>query len=280
VPIPVYVRPPIYVIAPPRNIYFENIHNEIVFNNVTNVVIIKDRHGKTRKYEHWRDDRRRDDRAIAYAPSLPPSVDRKARELASDRQPTGRGQRQQRLDRVDLGPGREDARDRVRERKTEEFQSRDRLNRMRSEARRQRLRDRTANRGEDALQRDQSLDDNGQQQGRGERYKRKRNRDEARQQFLDEGGRQGESERYRRRRDRGEQQFQPRRRNRDFDMAEEQGFEQPGGRRSRGEQRRSERRDFRRSQEMGGEPQDDRRSRKRQRKSDEGCDRSEAGCGD
>ena len=51
VPIPVYVRPPLYVIPPPRNIYYENIHNEVVINNVTNVVIIKDRHGKIRKFE-------------------------------------------------------------------------------------------------------------------------------------------------------------------------------------------------------------------------------------
>ena len=50
--------------------------------------------------------------------------------------------------------------------KPREFQSRDRLNRMRSEARRQRLKERSANRGEEALQRDQLLDENGQQQGR------------------------------------------------------------------------------------------------------------------
>jgi uncharacterized caspase-like protein len=289
VPIPVYVRPPIYVIPPPRNVYFENIHNEIVFNNVTNVVIIKDRHGKTRKYEHWRDDRRKDDRAIAYAPSLPPSVEKRAGGL----RPDSRSARQDQFDELrkrgrDGGrenrqelPDRDHARERFKQGKTEEFQSRDRLNRMRSEARRQRLKERTANRGEDALQRDQLLDENGRQQGRGERYKRRRDRDEARQQqFLDDGGQQGSSERYRRKRDRGEQQFQPRRRNRDYDMAEEQGFEQPGGRRSRGELRRAERREFRRSQEMGGEPQDDRRGRKRGRKSDEGCERSEGGCGD
>src|SRR5262245_23550270 len=36
VPIPVYVRPPRYVVAPPNNIIFANIHNRAVINNVIN----------------------------------------------------------------------------------------------------------------------------------------------------------------------------------------------------------------------------------------------------
>ncbi len=295
VPIPIYVTPPIYVIPPPRNIYYENIHNEVVINNVTNVVIIKDRYGKVSKFERDRDDFRKDRRAIAYEPSLPPSVEKRARGLRSDGQPGRqdqfdalnkrgrddmRGNRQELLDRVDKDTKRDDGRERFKEGKGEEFQSRDRLNRMRSEARRQRLKERTANRGEDALQRDQSLDENGQQRGRGERYKRRRDRDEARQQFLDEGGQQGSIEKYRRKRDRDEQQYQPRRRNRDSDMAEEQGFDQFGGRPNRGESRRERRGEFRRGQEMGGERQDDRRGRKRERRSEQGCERAEGGCGD
>jgi uncharacterized caspase-like protein len=294
-PIPIYIRPPIYVIPPPRNIYYENIHNEVVINNVTNVVIIKDRYGKTRKFERDRDDFRKDRRAIAYEPSLPPSVEKRARGLRPDARSARqdqfeelnkrgrddrRGNRQELLDRVEKDAKQGNFRERFKEGKTEEIQSRDRLNRMRSEARRQRLKDRTANRGEDALQRDQLLDENGQQQGRGERYRRKRDRDEVRQQFLDEGGQQGSIERYKRKRDRGEQQFQPRRRNRDYDMADEQGVEQFGGRPNRGEFRKERRGEFRRGQEMGGEPQDDRRGRKRGRKSDQGCERSEGGCGD
>jgi uncharacterized caspase-like protein len=295
VPIPVYVRPPLYVIPPPRNIYYENIHNEVVINNITNVVIIKDRHGKIRKFERDRDDFRRDRRTIAYEPSLPPSVEKRARGLRSDDRSARQDQfdtlnkrgrddlrsnRQELLDRVDKDAKRDDARQRFKHGKTEEFQSRDRLNRMRSEARRQRLKERSANRGEEALQRDQLLDENGQQQGRRERYRRKRDRDQARQQFLDEGGQQGSFERYRRKRDRGEQEFQPRRRNRDSDMAEEQGLEQFGGRPNRGEFRRERRGEFRHGQGMGGEPQGDRRGRKRGHKSDQDCERSEGGCGD
>ena len=74
VPIPVYVHAPLYVVRPPRNVYFENMHDEVVFNNVSNTVIIKDRGGRTRTFANRRDDLRKDDRSFALAPSLPPSV--------------------------------------------------------------------------------------------------------------------------------------------------------------------------------------------------------------
>ena len=74
VPIPVYVHAPLYVVRPPRNVYFENMHDEVVFNNVNNTVIIKDRGGRTRTFANRRDDLRKDDRSFALAPSLPPSV--------------------------------------------------------------------------------------------------------------------------------------------------------------------------------------------------------------
>jgi len=276
VPIPVYVRPPLYVIPPPRNIYYENIHNEVVINNVTNVVIIKDRYGKTRRFERDRDDFRKKRREIAYEPSLPPSVEKRARGLRPEGRTAGQDQfdglkkrgrdferdnRRQLLDKVDPDRKRDIVRDRikegVKEGKIEEFQSRDRLNRMRSEARRQRVKERTANRGEDdTFRRDQFGDESGEQSGRGERFKRKR--------------------------DRGEQQFQQRRRNRDYGMAEEQGSEQFGGRPNRGESRRERRGGFERGQEMGGGGggHDDRRERRRGRKSDQGCDPSQGGCGD
>src|SRR5262249_53976245 len=46
VPIPEYCQPPAYVAPPPENVIYENIHNTVVVNSVTNVVTIKNRGGE------------------------------------------------------------------------------------------------------------------------------------------------------------------------------------------------------------------------------------------
>ncbi|MDB5519468.1 MAG: peptidase caspase catalytic subunit p20 [Tardiphaga sp.] len=45
-PVPVWVRPPEYVSAPPNNIIYNNIHNTVVVNNTTNVVTITNPSGQ------------------------------------------------------------------------------------------------------------------------------------------------------------------------------------------------------------------------------------------
>jgi uncharacterized caspase-like protein len=48
-PVPVWVRPPRYVAAPPRNnVIYSNIHNKVVINNVTNSVTVTNRSGQTK----------------------------------------------------------------------------------------------------------------------------------------------------------------------------------------------------------------------------------------
>jgi len=48
-PMPVWVRPPAYVAAPPaNNVIFNNIHNTVVINNVTNTVTVTNQSGQTR----------------------------------------------------------------------------------------------------------------------------------------------------------------------------------------------------------------------------------------
>jgi uncharacterized caspase-like protein len=47
-PVPVWVRPPVYVAAPPpNNVIYNNIHNTVVVNNVTNTVTVTNRAGQT-----------------------------------------------------------------------------------------------------------------------------------------------------------------------------------------------------------------------------------------
>jgi len=47
-PVPVWVRPPVYVAPPPpNNVIFNNIHNTVVINNTTNVVTITNHSGQT-----------------------------------------------------------------------------------------------------------------------------------------------------------------------------------------------------------------------------------------
>jgi len=45
-PVPVWVRPPVYVAPPPNNIIYNNIHNTVVINNNTNTVTITDQKGQ------------------------------------------------------------------------------------------------------------------------------------------------------------------------------------------------------------------------------------------
>jgi uncharacterized caspase-like protein len=45
VPIPLWCHHPAYLLPPPRNVIFNNIHNTVVINNVTNAVTIKNQNG-------------------------------------------------------------------------------------------------------------------------------------------------------------------------------------------------------------------------------------------
>jgi uncharacterized caspase-like protein len=47
VPIAVYYNPPAYVVAPPQNIIYNNIHNTVVINNTANTVTITNPSGQT-----------------------------------------------------------------------------------------------------------------------------------------------------------------------------------------------------------------------------------------
>jgi uncharacterized caspase-like protein len=48
-PVPVWVRPPAYVAAPPaNNVIFNNVHNTVVVNNVTNTVTVTNQSGQTK----------------------------------------------------------------------------------------------------------------------------------------------------------------------------------------------------------------------------------------
>jgi uncharacterized caspase-like protein len=46
VPIPVWCTHPAYLVPPPNNVIFNNIHNTVIINNVTNVVTIKNQSGQ------------------------------------------------------------------------------------------------------------------------------------------------------------------------------------------------------------------------------------------
>jgi uncharacterized caspase-like protein len=45
-PVPIWVRPPRYVVPPPNNVIFANMHNTVVINNVTNTVTVTNRAGQ------------------------------------------------------------------------------------------------------------------------------------------------------------------------------------------------------------------------------------------
>jgi uncharacterized caspase-like protein len=76
-PVPIWVRPPLYVAAPPNNIIYANIHNTVVINNVTKTVTVTNQAGQSRIITpppaHAGSAA-----AAAIGPALPPSVAHKA----------------------------------------------------------------------------------------------------------------------------------------------------------------------------------------------------------
>jgi uncharacterized caspase-like protein len=75
VPIPVWCHPPVYVAPPPENVIFNNIHNTVIIDHRTRHVTIEDRNGRVvssaAAAAHGVG-------ALALAPALPPSIDKKA----------------------------------------------------------------------------------------------------------------------------------------------------------------------------------------------------------
>jgi uncharacterized caspase-like protein len=47
VPVPIWCEPPAYVVPPPNNVIFVNVHNRVEINNTTNIVKITNRAGQT-----------------------------------------------------------------------------------------------------------------------------------------------------------------------------------------------------------------------------------------
>jgi uncharacterized caspase-like protein len=91
-PVPVWVRPPAFVVPPPaNNVIFNNVHNTVVINNVTNTVTVTNQAGRTTTLPppapppgapagtH-----------ASFGPSLPPAVAQKAA-LQSQNPPVGAG---------------------------------------------------------------------------------------------------------------------------------------------------------------------------------------------
>jgi uncharacterized caspase-like protein len=75
VPIPVWCHPPVYVAPPPENVIFNNIHKTVIIDHRTRHVTIEDRNGRVvssaAAAAHGVG-------ALALAPALPPSIDKKA----------------------------------------------------------------------------------------------------------------------------------------------------------------------------------------------------------
>jgi uncharacterized caspase-like protein len=71
VPLPVWCHRPAYVVSPPANVIYENIHNRVIVDRATRSVTIRDRHdgffAPTRPAHN----------AVALAPALPPSIARR-----------------------------------------------------------------------------------------------------------------------------------------------------------------------------------------------------------
>ena len=55
VPLPVWCHPPVYVVPPPQNVFFNNIHNTIIVDRATRAVSITDRSGTVIASEHHAD---------------------------------------------------------------------------------------------------------------------------------------------------------------------------------------------------------------------------------
>ena len=82
-PVPVWVRPPAYVVAPRNNVIFANVHSTVVVNNTTNVVTVTNRAGQTKTLPPPAAPAAGPGRGApagvaAVGPSLPPSVAQKA----------------------------------------------------------------------------------------------------------------------------------------------------------------------------------------------------------
>src|SRR5262245_4740623 len=83
-PVPVWVRPPVYVARPPaNNVIFANVHNTVVINNVTNTVTVTNPAGQSRTITPAAAVPASGApagaaRAASFAPALPPSVAQKA----------------------------------------------------------------------------------------------------------------------------------------------------------------------------------------------------------
>jgi uncharacterized caspase-like protein len=76
-PVPLWVRPPVYVAAPPaNNVIFANVHNTVVINNVTNSVTVTNAAGQSKVITPPAAPG--SSGAAALGPSLPPSVAQKA----------------------------------------------------------------------------------------------------------------------------------------------------------------------------------------------------------
>jgi uncharacterized caspase-like protein len=73
VPIPIWCHPPRYLVPPPNNVIFANIHNTVVINHTTTIVTIKDQSGQVISSEP-----RLRPGAPAIGAALPPSVAKKA----------------------------------------------------------------------------------------------------------------------------------------------------------------------------------------------------------
>jgi len=88
-PVPVWVAPPAYVVAPPaNNVIYNNIHNTVVVNNVTNTVSVTNAAGQTRRIAPPAQPAAAGSAGVvhpvaAVGPSLPPSVAQKAAALPS-----------------------------------------------------------------------------------------------------------------------------------------------------------------------------------------------------
>src|SRR5499427_168788 len=63
-PVPVWVSPPAYVAPPPNNVIYNNVHNTVVVNNVTNTVTITNPSGQTQTVPP----------AVAMAPAAQPAA--------------------------------------------------------------------------------------------------------------------------------------------------------------------------------------------------------------
>jgi uncharacterized caspase-like protein len=84
-PVPIFVALPLwcahppYLVAPPQNVFFNNIHNTVIVNNVTNVVTIKNQSGQVISSKPVPG-------ANAVGPALPPSL---AKTVANQPQTAG-----------------------------------------------------------------------------------------------------------------------------------------------------------------------------------------------